>query len=148
MPVSRLTGLQGANGLPGILTFIFYGIPYFSKLPGGMHGSLVAGHMPRLLADHTRFALEEAMPGPTDVARQNPGVKKATFNVPVHIEQNDMLITLRGDNAGHIRDVLSWLGGSNRLRGARLRSSALFDGRGRGHLEPGRNRSFPLVEFL
>ncbi len=112
----------------GILTFVSYGVPYFSRLPGGMTGSLVAQYMPRLLSDTSRFVLEEAVPAPTDVAAVNPGIKKATFNIPVQIEQNDMLITIRSDNAGYIRDVLSWLGGSNRLRGVRLRSPALFDG--------------------
>jgi hypothetical protein len=108
----------------GVMVFISYGLPYFSRLPD----RLVAAHMPRLLADHTRFALEEAVPGPTDVAPQNPDVTKQTFNIPVHIESNDILITLRSDNAEHIHDVLSWLGGSNSLRGRPVRSPALLDG--------------------
>lgn len=107
----------------GILTLVSYGLPYFSRLPG----SMVTSFMPRLGADHSRFALEEAVAGPTDVSPANPGIKKATFNVPVRIERSDLLLTFRSDNADHIHDVLSWLGGSNRLRGAKVRSPALFD---------------------
>src|SRR5581483_9787685 len=52
----------------GIITFIAYGIPYFDNLPGGLNGSLVAAHMPRLVSDGTTYALQEAVPGPTDVS--------------------------------------------------------------------------------
>jgi hypothetical protein len=106
------------------LGFISYGLPYFGRLPR----DLVAAHMPRLLADRSRFALEEAVPGPTDVSSSNPGITKKTFNIPVHIEHNDILLTLRSDNASYVHDVLSWLGGSNSLRGNRVRSPRLFDG--------------------
>lgn len=108
----------------GILLFISYGLPYFGRLPSG----LVAAHMPRLVIDESRPALEEAVPAPTDVSAANPGVRKQTFNIPVLIEHNDILITMRSDNAGYIHDVLSWLGGSNSLRGRKVRSPAIFDG--------------------
>jgi hypothetical protein len=121
-----LATIEGAYrfAADGILIFISYGLPYFDRLPAG----LVAGHMPRLVTDNTRFALEEAVPSPTDVSPQNPGVTKQTFNIPVHIEQNDILITIRSDNASHIHNVLSWLGGSDSLRGLPIRSPALFEG--------------------
>jgi hypothetical protein len=112
----------------GIIAFISYGIPYFSRLPGGLNGSLVSSHMPRLAADHSTYALTEAVPGPTDVSPNNPGVTKATFNVPVAIESNDFLITIRGDNTAFIGDVLSWLGGSNSLAGHPIQSPPLFKG--------------------
>jgi len=112
----------------GILTFIAYGIPYFSKLPGGMTGSLVSSNMPKLLSDTSRFALEEAVPSPTDVSSANPGVTKETFNVPVKIESNDLLITLRSDNSTIISDVVAWLGGSNKLNGQSVTSPTLFKG--------------------
>ncbi len=112
----------------GIITFIAYGIPYFNKLPGGLNGSLVAAHMPRLVSDGTTYALQEAVPGPTDVSPLNPGVTKQTFNVPVKIESNDFLITLRSDNSAYISDVLSWLGGSNSLAGHPIQSPPLFGG--------------------
>jgi hypothetical protein len=115
----------GANG---IITFISYGIPYFNRLPGGMTGSLVSSHMPRLSSATSRFVLEEAVPSPTDVSPSNPGVTKATFNVPVKIESNDLLITLRSDNAPIISDVVAWLGGSNRLNGAAVTSPTLLAG--------------------
>ena len=108
----------------GLLTFVSYGLPYFSRLPRGV----VADMMPRLQADHSRWVLEEAVPGPTDVSPANPGITKESFNIPVQIEHNDMLITIRTDNAGYLRDVLAWLGGSNILRGRRVRSPAVFDG--------------------
>lgn len=101
----------------GVFTFISYGIPYFSKLPGGMTGSLVSSHMPRLLSNNSRFALEEAVPSPTDVSSQNPSIKKATFNVPVKIESNDVLFTFRSDSLNNIYDVINWLLGSDELNG-------------------------------
>lgn len=115
-------------GASGIFTFLSYGIPYFSRLPGGLNGSLVASHMPRLLSDTSRYALEEAVPGPTDVSPANPGVTKKTFSVPVRIESNDLLIHLRSDNSTIITDVVNWLNGSNTLKGQRVQSPSLFQG--------------------
>lgn len=112
----------------GILTFISYGIPYFNRLPGGLTGSLVSANMPKLLSNTSRFALEEAVPSPTDVSAANPGVTKETFNVPVTIESNDLLITMRSDNSTIISDVLAWLGGSNTLNGQHVTSPTLFRG--------------------
>ncbi|HEU5228995.1 MAG TPA: hypothetical protein VFU49_14350 [Ktedonobacteraceae bacterium] len=100
----------------GIFTFVAYGLPYFRRLPGGLNGSLVSGAMPRLLSDNTRFALEEAVAAPTDVTSTN-GIKKATFNVPVTIESNDILFTFRSDSLNNITNVSNWLQGSNNLGG-------------------------------
>ena len=47
------------------------------------------------------------MPGPTDVSPLNPEVSKQRFNVPVQIESNDMLVTLRSDSTGVIDEVLA-----------------------------------------
>jgi hypothetical protein len=102
----------------GVFTFIAYGLPYFKRLPS----HLVSRHMPRLLADRSRFALEEAVASPTDVSSSNPDVKKQTFNVPVRIEANDFLLTLRSDSAAHLHDVMAWLTGSNSLRGKYVQS--------------------------
>jgi hypothetical protein len=112
----------------GIFTFVAYGIPYFNKLPGGMNGTLVSSHMPRLASDTTRYMLEEAVPSPTDVSPANPGITKATYNIPVRIEANDLLITVRSDNSTIISDVLAWLGGSNRLKNTTVPSPTLFRG--------------------
>ena len=127
---TALAALESAYqfGASGIITFISYGIPYFSRLPGGLTGSLVSSHMPRLVSSTSRFALEEAVPSPTDVSSANPGVTKQTFNVPVTIEANDLLITLRSDNPTIISDVVAWLGGSNKLNGQSVASPALFQG--------------------
>ncbi len=112
----------------GIFVTVAYGVPYFELLPGGMAGSLVASHMPRLLGETERYALEEAVPGPTDVSPQNPEVSKERFDVPVQIESNDMVLTLRSDSAENIEEVLAWLvGESETLAGASVGGSGLAE---------------------
>ena len=111
-------------GATHLVTFVAYGLPYFGRLPGGRTGSLVARHMPRLASDASRYVLEEAQPGPTDVSPANPGISKFRYNVDVRIERNDMLFTLRGDNPGILSDVLAWFAGSNKLRGRSAPSPA------------------------
>jgi hypothetical protein len=113
-------------GAAGMITLISYGIPYFNRLPGGMNGTLVSSHMPRLSSNNSRFALEEAVPSPTDVSSANPGITKKTFNVPVQIESNDILFLLRTDNSTILNDVVAWLGGSNKLAGSSVTSPSLF----------------------
>ena len=61
-------------GAAHLVTFVAYGLPYFDRLPGGPQGRLVSRHMPRLLSDTSRYVLEEAVPGPTDVSPANPGI--------------------------------------------------------------------------
>ena len=114
-------------GAAHLVTFVAYGLPYFGRLPGGPQGRLVSRHMPRLLSDTSRYVLEEAEPGPTDVSPANPGISKLRYNVDVAIERNDMLFTLRGDDPKILADALAWLGGSNRLRGRAVASPA-WDG--------------------
>lgn len=104
----------------GVFTFVAYGIPYFRRLPS----VLVAATVPRLRSDLSRFVLEEAQPSPTDVSPANPGISKLRFNVPVRIENNDLLFTLRSDNTAILSDVINWLAGSNVLRGVIVRSPA------------------------
>lgn len=106
----------------GVFTFIAYGLPYFRKLPGGLTGGLVSSYMPRLLLNNSRYVLEEAVPGPTDVSSQNPNITKQTFNIPVTIEANDVIFTFRSDFLGNLNEVVSWLLGSNKLRGFRIPS--------------------------
>jgi hypothetical protein len=107
----------------GVFTCVAYGLPYFGRLPD----ALVTAYMPRLLSDPARFALEEAMPGPTDVSEQNPQIRKKTFHIPVTIEQNDLLITLRSDSLRNIMDVAYWLRGEQELRGAAAQSVRFGD---------------------
>jgi hypothetical protein len=110
----------------GVFTTVCYGIPYFERLPGGIGGTLVAENMPRLIAEPDRYVLEEAVPGPTDVSPVNPGITKQRFNVPVEIEANDMLVTLRSDSTAVVADTLSWLSGeSETLNGADAGESGL-----------------------
>ncbi len=110
----------------GVFTTVAYGVPYFERLPGGMAGALVAKHMPRLIAEPERYALEEAVPGPTDVSPLNPEIEKSRFNVPVQIESNDMLVSLRSDSTEIVDDVLAWLSGeSSTLAGEDVGGSEL-----------------------
>ncbi len=110
----------------GVFMTIAYGIPYFERLPGGMTGALVAAHMPRLRTEPERYVLEEAVPGPTDVSPLNPGITKERFSVPVQIEANDVLLTLRSDSTAIIDDVVNWLSGaSSTLAGAQVGGSGL-----------------------
>jgi hypothetical protein len=111
-----------AFGPAGVITHIVYGLPYFNRLPQ----SLVAANMPRLLSNTNRFALEEAVPTTTDVVPGN-GIVKQTYNVPVRIESNDIVLVLRSDTTGNASDVLSWLQGSGRLNGKSVPSPA-FNG--------------------
>lgn len=107
----------------GIFTFIAYGIPYFNRLPR----SLVSSRMPRRNDGSGKFVLEEAVPGPTDVSSLNPGISKLKFTVPVQIETNDVLFTLRSDSLANITDVSAWFNGSNSLNGRSVPSPA-FNG--------------------
>ena len=92
-----------------------------------MTGNLVARHMPRLASDPKRYVLEEAQPGPTDVSPANPQITKFRYNLDVRIERNDLLFTLRGDQAGTLSDVIAWFAGSHKLRGHPVASPA-WDG--------------------
>jgi hypothetical protein len=109
----------------GVFTTIAYGLPYFARLPGGVRGPLAAATMPRLLSDPTRYALEEAVPGPTDVGG-NPGQRKQRFNLPVRIEGNDLVVTVRSDTTTVLADVLAYLtGNSATLHGSHVGNSRL-----------------------
>jgi len=108
----------------GVFAYAAYGLPYFEKFPSKLFDAKV----PRLLSDKSRFALEEAVPSPTDVSPANPGIKKLRFNVPVMIEQNDLLFTLRSDNVNILWDVLAFLGGSSMLAGEKAHSPHLRSG--------------------
>ena len=108
----------------GVFAYLAYGLPYFSRFPAWMSRTMI----PRLTSDSSRFALEEAVPSPTDVSHSNPGITKMNFNVPVRIERNDMLLTVRSDNADHLTDVMAFLSGSNKLAGEHVPSPRLSCG--------------------
>src|SRR5438132_357651 len=97
----------------GVFTFVSYGLPYFRRLSR----RLVAEHMPRLIASPERYAVEEAIPAPTDVSNRNRGLQKTHFNVPVMIERNDLLFTWRSDTLAPLLDVYNWLNGVDWLNG-------------------------------
>jgi hypothetical protein len=96
----------------GVLTAVAYGKPYLDRLPA----PLVEAHLPRLLADRSRPAFEETTPQPTDVSPGN-GVTKKTFNNPVVIEANDLLLTLRGDTLTDVVAAGDFLLGAKPLPG-------------------------------
>src|SRR5579859_5085307 len=101
-----------------LIVSLSYGLPYFNRLPA----SVVAAKMPRLTQDTSRFVLENAVAGPTDVVNgvvqgaQNPPPKER-FNINVVLEQNDMLLQMRSDSMANLTNALLWLQGSNNLHG-------------------------------
>lgn len=97
----------------GIFVHVAYGLPYFNRL----NPYLVGSHMPLRNDGSGKPVLEEAVPGPTDVSPLNPGITKKTFNVPVQIENNDVLFTLRSDSLANVLNVSAWFNGSNNLNG-------------------------------
>jgi hypothetical protein len=107
----------------GIFTHVAYSNTYFNRLPA----SVVNGNMPRTLSGN-QPVLKPAVPGPTDVAPGNREMelRRPEFRVPVRIETNDLLFTIRSDNSDYIADVVKWLSGSNRLLGTSV-ASPVFD---------------------
>jgi len=106
-----------------LIVSLSYGLPYFNRLPA----SLVAAKMPRLTQDTSRFVLENAVAGPTDVVNgvvqgvNNPPPKER-FNVNVVLESNDMLLQMRSDSMSNLTSALGWLEGSNNLHGQTIPS--------------------------
>ena len=153
---NAMTALESnyAFAAGGIMCFLSYGLPYFRRLPS----SLVAGRMPRLTSDNSRFVLEEAVPGPTDVSPANPTITKLAYNVPVMIESNDVLITIRGDDHSFVADVVRWFDGSNSLAGRPVASPtpglfcftssrAMFQAKGLPRFVAGAN-GLPFAPFI
>ncbi|HKN54338.1 MAG TPA: hypothetical protein VJX66_17690, partial [Amycolatopsis sp.] len=107
----------------GVMTHVSYSDNYFGRLPA----SLVNAAMPRTLSGN-QPVLKRAVAGPTDVA---PGahvmtLRRREFNVPLVLENNDLLFTVRGDDPTFVADVVAFLMGSNRLVG-RAVNSPRFD---------------------
>jgi len=112
----------------GVMTHVSYSDNYFARLPA----ALVNANMPRTVAFQglpgNQPVLKRAVPGPTDVASGNQALelRRAEFNVPVRMETNDILFTIRSDDSSRIADVVAWLSGSNRMLG-RAQASPVFD---------------------
>jgi hypothetical protein len=106
-------------GAANLVTFVSYGVPYFNRL----NPAVVNAAMPRVSTNTSRSVLQEAVASPTDIVSGN-GITKARYNVPVKIEKNDLLFTLRSDNAHFLQDAVNFLSGSNTLRGSVVRSPA------------------------
>ena len=107
----------------GVFTHVSYSDTYFARFPA----SLVNSAMPRTLSGN-QPVLKRAVAGPTDVA---PGghvleLRRPEFTVPLVLENNDLLFTVRGDDWSYVADVVAWLAGSNRLVGRPI-ASPRFD---------------------
>jgi hypothetical protein len=115
----------------GLFVAVLYGLPYFNRLPQ----ALVRSHIPHLLLDPNRLALEEAVPSPTDVIgglvggpnALSPGITKDRFNINVRIETNDVLFKFRSDSLWNMHEVTAWLEG-NPVLGGRAVEPPDFDG--------------------
>jgi hypothetical protein len=109
----------------GVFTHVAYSDNYFNRLPD----IVVAAAMPRTLAGN-QPVLKRAVPGPTDVAAGNRvlELRRAEFTVPVRLESNDLLFTVRSDNPGIVADVVDWLSGSDSLKGHFEPSPRFFAG--------------------
>jgi hypothetical protein len=101
-----------------LIVSVSYGLPYFNRLSA----SVVSANMPRLASNTSRFVLENAVPGPTDVVggvvqgANNPPPKQR-FNINVVLEANDMLLQMRSDSMSNLTNALAWLQGSGNLHG-------------------------------
>ncbi|HEV7657115.1 MAG TPA: hypothetical protein VGP36_20615 [Mycobacteriales bacterium] len=92
----------------GVFVFVSYGLSYFSRLPGGLNGgSVSANHIPRLIFDSNRFALEEAKAAPTDAGQ--PGIVKRKFDIAPQIGGTDVLFTIRSDDPVIVQAVSQFL---------------------------------------
>jgi hypothetical protein len=112
----------------GVMTHVAYSDNYFARLPA----TVVTANMPLTTAFNGvpagQRVLKRAVPGPTDVAPGNRTLelRRAEFNVPVVMESNDILFTVRSDDASRVQDVVRWLGGSNVML-SRAQPSPVFD---------------------
>jgi hypothetical protein len=102
----------------GVFTQVAYGGPYWNAFPQSLSTSAI----PQLTDGTGRFVQAPAVPGPTDVHPNNPGITKDRFNVRVQLETNVVLFTIRSDVLAHTTDVANWLAGSNRLNGQAIAS--------------------------
>jgi hypothetical protein len=103
----------------GVITHVSYSDNYFARLPA----SLVSANMPLTLSGN-QPVLKRAVAAPSDVAPGNHvfALRRPAFNVPVRMENNDLLFTIRGDDPSYVADVVAWLSGSNRLVGRTINS--------------------------
>src|SRR5256885_16575080 len=110
------------------MTHVAYSDNYFARLPA----SVVTANMPLTTAFNGvpagQRVLKRSVPGPTDVAPGNRTLelRRAAFNVPVVMESNDVLFTVRGDDSSFVNDVVQWISGSGRLKGNAV-ASPVFD---------------------
>ena len=112
----------------GVMTHVAYSDNYFARLPA----TVVTANMPLTTAFNGvpagQRVLKRAVAGPTDVAPGNRTLelRRAEFTVPLVLESNDILFTVRSDDSSRIADVVAWLRGSNRMLG-RTQASPVFD---------------------
>jgi hypothetical protein len=105
----------------GVFTHVAFSDNYFARFPR----LVVAAAMPNTLSGN-QPVLKRAVAGPTDVASGNRvlELRRPEFTVPVRMENNDLLFTIRSDNPTIVTDVVNWISGSNRLAGRSIASPA------------------------
>ena len=114
----------------GVFTHVAYSDNYFNRLPG----IVVAAAMPKTLSFNGlpagQPALRRAVVAPTDVASGNRTLelRRPEFTVPVRLENNDLLFTVRSDNPSIVADVVAWLSGSDHLKGQFVASPKFIAG--------------------
>jgi len=106
----------------GIFTLVSYSVDYFNRLGGFGAGTRPNRFVPRLRSNTSRFVLERSVASPTDVVRRADGSifnnrAMRRFIVPLTLENNEVLITMRSDSTNIINDVFGWLQGDNTLNG-------------------------------
>lgn len=101
----------------GVFPMVAYGLGYFSRLPS----ALVDRHMPKDTRTG-RSVLQKAVLASTDIDPANPNAaatRRARFNVPCVIENNDLLFSVRSDSVANLADVEQWLQGRSRMLNGR-----------------------------
>jgi hypothetical protein len=64
----------------GVFTAVGYGLPYFTRLPGGLTGSLVSSHLPRLISTPPGLRWRRlSRDRPTSGAIRGPPSRLSTF---------------------------------------------------------------------
>jgi hypothetical protein len=106
-------------GPGGVMTHVAYSDNYFARLPA----ALVSADMPRTVSFNGlpsgQPVLKRAGARPDRRRARQPALelRRAEFTVPVRMESNDILFTMRSDDSSRIADVVAWLSGSNRMLG-------------------------------
>src|SRR5215470_3721332 len=86
-------------GAANLVTFVSYGLSYFKRLPGGLHGSLVSGHMPGLASGTANMCSKRRCRARPTSARPTRTSTSYNSTWTSRSSANDLLFTLRSDKA-------------------------------------------------